>query len=123
MISRRAKPPVGTLTIYGVLAAAAGILIQVLSGVDEYPTIPPGPLLLLLAAALVAVGSRWWRPSYCSVRMQMPEPPSGWRSRSDWEPSPALLPRYWGSQPQPLLVPWQRCGTDGKDQRGGSRWP
>ena len=56
MIRHRAKPPGGTLTIFGLMALAAGILIQGLSGVDEYPTIPPGPLLLLLAAALVAVG-------------------------------------------------------------------
>ncbi len=60
MIGRSAGPPVGTLTIFGLIAAAAGILIQVVSGVDEYPAIPPGLLLLLLVAALVAVGSRWW---------------------------------------------------------------
>ncbi|MDV3220289.1 hypothetical protein [Intrasporangium sp.] len=40
-------------------AAAAGIAVQILGGAD-YPTVPPGLLILLAAAALVAfVHARW----------------------------------------------------------------
>ena len=59
MLSRSA-----VLTAGGLLVTAAGIWIQALSGAPEYPTIPPGPLVLVLAAAaLVFRGSRWpWLP-------------------------------------------------------------
>lgn len=38
--------------------AAAGIVIQIASGAD-YPTVPPGLIILLVAAGLVAMGTRW----------------------------------------------------------------
>jgi hypothetical protein len=41
----------------GLVIAAAGIVIQIASGVD-YPTIPPGLLILIIPAALVFWG-RW----------------------------------------------------------------
>ncbi len=46
------------LLVVGLVVAAAGIMIQYLSGVD-YPTIPPGPIILLAAAAVVTFGP--WR--------------------------------------------------------------
>ena len=48
----------GKLNVAGLVAAAAGIVIQIASGAD-YPTVPPGLILLLAAAGLVAVGARW----------------------------------------------------------------
>jgi hypothetical protein len=50
--------PVAMLNAVGLVVAAAGIMIQYVSGVD-YPTIPPGPIILLAAAGMVAFGS--WR--------------------------------------------------------------
>jgi hypothetical protein len=45
------------LNAAGLVLAAAGIMIQYASGVD-FPTIPPGPIILLAAAALVVFGPR-----------------------------------------------------------------
>jgi hypothetical protein len=47
-----------SLTVAGLVAAAAGIVIQIASGA-EYPTIPPGLIILLAAAGLVALAARW----------------------------------------------------------------
>ncbi len=46
------------LLVVGLVVAAAGMLIQYASGV-EYPTIPPGPIIALVAAAVVAFAP--WR--------------------------------------------------------------
>jgi hypothetical protein len=48
----------GKLNVAGLVAAALGIMIQIASGAD-YPTIPPGLIILLVAAGLVALGARW----------------------------------------------------------------
>jgi hypothetical protein len=48
----------GRLNVTGLVVAAAGIVIQIASGAD-YPTVPPGLIILLVAAALVALGARW----------------------------------------------------------------
>jgi hypothetical protein len=42
------------VNLAGLVVAAAGITIQYFSGVEGFPTIPPGPFILLGAAALVA---------------------------------------------------------------------
>jgi hypothetical protein len=47
-----------SLTVAGLVVAAAGIVIQIASGAN-YPTIPPGLLVLLAAAGLVALATRW----------------------------------------------------------------
>jgi hypothetical protein len=51
----------GKLTIFSLVAAAAGVVIQIVSGVD-YPTIPPGLFILLIPAGLVAFGRWRWTP-------------------------------------------------------------
>jgi hypothetical protein len=48
----------GKLTVAGLVVAAAGIVIQIASGA-EYPTVPPGLIILLVAAGVVALGIRW----------------------------------------------------------------
>ena len=53
--------PAARLNALGLLVAAAGIMIQYVSGVD-YPAIPPGPIILLAAAAVVAFGRWRWSP-------------------------------------------------------------
>jgi hypothetical protein len=58
----RSLSAAGRLTVAGLVVAAAGIVIQIASGA-EYPTVPPGLIILLVAAGLVALGARWrWTP-------------------------------------------------------------
>jgi hypothetical protein len=52
----------GRLNGLGLIVAAAGIMIQFVSGVD-FPTIPPGPIILLVAAAVVLFGPWRWAPA------------------------------------------------------------
>ncbi len=49
------------LTIFSLVAAAAGVVIMIVSGVD-FPTIPPGLIILLIPAGLVAFGRWRWTP-------------------------------------------------------------
>ncbi len=49
------------LTVAALIVAAAGIVIQIVSGVD-FPTVPPGLIILLAAASLVAFGPWRWTP-------------------------------------------------------------
>jgi len=48
------------LSIAGLLGAATGILIQFLALPDDFPTVPPGPIILAAAAVFVTLGPRWW---------------------------------------------------------------
>jgi hypothetical protein len=58
MSGSRSLSLAGKLTVTGLTVAAAGIVIQIASGA-EYPTVPPGLIILLVAAGVVALGSRW----------------------------------------------------------------
>lgn len=49
-----------TVTAVGLLVAAAGIFIQFLAVPEDFPTVPPGPIIMVAAAALVFFGSGWW---------------------------------------------------------------
>jgi hypothetical protein len=49
------------LTVGGLIVAAAGVVIQMLSG-TPYPTIPPVFFILLIPAALIAFGRWRWAP-------------------------------------------------------------
>ena len=51
----------GKLTVAALLVAVAGIVIQIVSGVD-YPTVPPGIVILLVTASVVAFGPWRWAP-------------------------------------------------------------
>jgi hypothetical protein len=60
----RFRPPLSNasrLNVAGMLVAVAGIVIQIATGVD-YPAIPPGPIILLAASAIVALGRWRWAP-------------------------------------------------------------
>ena len=59
--SRPALSSASWMNIDGMLVAVVGILIQIATGVD-YPTIPPGPIILLVAVAIVALGGWRWSP-------------------------------------------------------------
>ena len=66
MDQRNALSLNGKVTVVALLLAAAGFVIQIVSGVDV-PTVPPGLIILLVAAALVAFGPWWWTPVVCIV--------------------------------------------------------
>jgi hypothetical protein len=51
----------GKLTVAGLVAGAAGVAIQIVSGA-EYPTVPPVFFILLIPAALIAFGRWRWTP-------------------------------------------------------------
>lgn len=53
--------PAARLLVVGLVVAAAGMLVQYAAGVD-YPTIPPGPIISLVAGAVVAFGPWRWAP-------------------------------------------------------------
>jgi hypothetical protein len=55
------------VNVAGLVVAAAGILIQYFSGVEGFPTVPPGPFILAGAAALVAFGPWRWTPAVAVV--------------------------------------------------------
>jgi hypothetical protein len=61
MTPKSQRIPAAMLNVTGLVVAAAGIMIQYVSGVD-YPTVPPGPIILLAAAAVVAFGPWRWSP-------------------------------------------------------------
>jgi hypothetical protein len=52
----------GKLTVAALLVAAGGFVLQMVSGVTNTPTVPPGLVTLLVAAALVALLRWWWMP-------------------------------------------------------------
>lgn len=47
------------LTCGGLVVATLAIVAQIVGGAD-YPTIPPGPIILTVLAVLVLVVRRWW---------------------------------------------------------------
>jgi hypothetical protein len=61
MNQRSSLSPASKLTVAALLVAAAGFVIQIVSGVDV-PTVPPGLVIMLVAAALVAFGPWRWTP-------------------------------------------------------------
>jgi hypothetical protein len=48
------------LTIVGLVSVAVAIWTQWLSGDPAYPKFPPGPVIFIVVAAIVAMGTRWW---------------------------------------------------------------
>ena len=50
------------LTVAALLGAAAGFVLQMVSGVTNTPTVPPGLVVLVVAAGLVAFGPWSWVP-------------------------------------------------------------
>jgi hypothetical protein len=62
MNKRTALSPAGKLTVIGLVVAAAGIVILDVSGI-AFPTVPPGLVILLAAAALVGWAPWRWVPA------------------------------------------------------------
>jgi len=61
MKQQKSLSPSQKVTIAALLVAALGFAIQILSGI-EVPTIPPGLVILVVAAALVALLPWRWAP-------------------------------------------------------------
>jgi hypothetical protein len=61
MNQRNSLPSANKLTVAALLVAAAGFVIQIVSGIDV-PTVPPGLLILLVAAGLIALLPWRWMP-------------------------------------------------------------
>ena len=51
-----------TLTVVALLVAAIGFVIQMVSGVTDTPTIPPGLVAIIVAALVVAFRPGRWAP-------------------------------------------------------------
>jgi hypothetical protein len=47
------------LNVTGLLVAAVGIVIQIIGGID-YPVVPPGLVILVVTAGLIAFARWWW---------------------------------------------------------------
>ncbi len=48
------------LTFVGLISVAVALWTQWLSGDPAFPTFPPGPVIFIAVAAIVAFGTRWW---------------------------------------------------------------
>jgi hypothetical protein len=55
-------PRTSRLTAVALLIAAVGFVTQMVAGVTDTPTIPPGLVVILVAAGLVAFVPGWWMP-------------------------------------------------------------
>jgi hypothetical protein len=97
--------PVRKLTVAALLVAAAGFLIQIVSGV-EAPTVPLGLVILLAAAAVVALLPWRWIPMV--------------RGRGAVSAPRVLRERRRGQpvRPEPVRCPRGRMGSvPGSDRR------
>ena len=64
-LARYADPPAprpSRLTVVALLIAAVGFVTQMVAGVTDTPTIPPGLVVILAAAGLVAFVPGRWMP-------------------------------------------------------------
>jgi hypothetical protein len=48
------------VTVAGLISVAVALWTQWLSGDPAYPKFPPGPVIFIAVAAIVAFGARWW---------------------------------------------------------------
>lgn len=64
-------PTATKLTIVGLLAAAVGIVLQYLAYPEDFPTVPPGPIIVTAAAVFVTLGVRWWWSSLVGVGVSL----------------------------------------------------
>ena len=60
MKERRPLSTSTKLNVAALVATAGGMLLQIASGSELYPTIPPGPIILLMGAGVVALGPGRW---------------------------------------------------------------
>lgn len=61
MRSRPPLAPTEIVTVVALVAAAAGVTIQIASGAP-YPRVPPAYFILLVPAAAIGLARFWWGP-------------------------------------------------------------
>lgn len=61
-LARTTHDPASAVLIGGLALAAVALVIQILTGVPGFPPIPPGPIILAVAALFVALASWRWAP-------------------------------------------------------------
>lgn len=57
------RTPARTALVAGLVTAAVGVIVLILVGVPGFPLIPPGPIILLVAAGLVTFLPWRWAPA------------------------------------------------------------
>ncbi|MGH2634711.1 MAG: hypothetical protein ACRDHU_00955 [Actinomycetota bacterium] len=62
MAKRQPLSTPAKLNAVSLASTAAGIVLQIAAGSELYPAIPPGPVILLASAGIVAVGPWRWTP-------------------------------------------------------------
>jgi hypothetical protein len=62
MDERRPLSTPSRLNTAALVVTAGGMVLQIASGSALYPTIPPGPIILLVGAGIVSLGPRRWSP-------------------------------------------------------------
>ena len=61
-VERVRRTPARSVLVAGLVTAAVGVIVLILVGVPGFPLIPPGPIILLVAAGLVAFLPWRWAP-------------------------------------------------------------
>ena len=51
-----------TVTVVGLLVTGIGIFIQFLAIPEDFPRVPPGPIIAVTIAAFVGYARWWWAP-------------------------------------------------------------
>lgn len=59
---KHSSNPAATALVAGLILGAVGLIIEVVSGVPGFPTVPPGPIILAVAALFVALAPWRWAP-------------------------------------------------------------
>lgn len=62
LTTKYSSNPASVTLIAGLLLGAIGLVIEVASGVPGFPPIPPGPIILAVAAVFVALAPWRWAP-------------------------------------------------------------
>jgi hypothetical protein len=93
-MSLSASSDTARLNVTGLLVAAVGIVIQIIGGID-YPVVPLGLVIVVVAAALVA-SARWWSVPYVGIVVPL-FCSSAAPSRSRTRTNPTGL--TWSAQP------------------------
>lgn len=55
--------PAAVALVAGLLLGAVGLVIEVVTGVPGFPLVPPGPIILVVAAGFVALAPWRWAPT------------------------------------------------------------
>jgi hypothetical protein len=62
VLPSKARDPARSAQVGGLAAGAVGLVIEVVSGVQGFPIVPPGPIILVVAAGFVALAPWRWAP-------------------------------------------------------------